>query len=410
MTADRCYPDNVGIAETASAAPFPYPDGAIRRHSLVSLAVGETGHSKLNRMRILVRNVLLLVLLVGILLLLLEGRIRLLAPKQAGMGTYWGTIAVNDSVLGHRLRPGAVAVDHAIEFTARYAINEQGLRDDVVYNAHRGEGRTRFLLLGDSFAFGTGTDYEHIWPVLVEQTLAARGRRVELVKAGVPAYDTRLQVLYLNQMFPQTTPDAVILAFLPSHLFTNRPLRGDSGGDDRAQQVVVSADEKNETLHVVTLFQRLVMNSDRLYSFLYRITPRRQYFEVPPTPELQSRLSTTSSLLREAARFCRERGVPLVVLSIPQQFQVLVEGRGYRYKGMDMHYVDRELGRLAVQEGFRWISTLDTLASAYREKREDLYYRFDGHFNERGNRVVAEYFADQLELIVLAAGDAAPLH
>ena len=44
---------------------------------------------------------------------------------------------MNDSVLGHRHRPGAVAVDHAIEFTARYAINEQGLRDDVVYNAHR---------------------------------------------------------------------------------------------------------------------------------------------------------------------------------------------------------------------------------------------------------------------------------
>jgi hypothetical protein len=150
------------------------------------------------------------------------------------------------------------------------------------------------------------------------------------------------------------------------------------------------------------------MNSDRLYSFLYRVTPRREYFEVPPTAELQSRLATTSDLLRAAARFCRERGVPLVVLSIPQQFQVLVEGRNYRYKGMDMHYIDRELGRLAVQEGFRWISTLDTLASTYREKREDLYYRFDGHLNAHGNRVVAEYFADQLDPVVQAVADAAP--
>jgi hypothetical protein len=86
-------------------------------------------------------------------------------------------------------------------------------------------------------------------------------------------------------------------------------------------------------------------------------------------------------------------GESLAVLSIPQQFQVLVEGRGYRYEGMDMHYIDRELGRLAVQEGFRWISTLDKLSSTYRENREDLYYRFDGHLNERGNRVVAEYFS-----------------
>jgi hypothetical protein len=98
------------------------------------------------------------------------------------------------------------------------------------------------------------------------------------------------------------------------------------------------------------------------------------------------------------------------VLSIPQQFQVLVEGRGYRYEGMDMHYIDRELGRLAVQEGFRWISTLDKLSSTYRENRDDLYYRFDGHLNERGNRVVAEYFADQLDLVVQAWRDTAPVH
>jgi hypothetical protein len=105
-----------------------------------------------------------------------------------------------------------------------------------------------------------------------------------------------------------------------------------------------------------------------------------------------------------------QQGVPLVVLSIPQQFQVLAEGRGYRYEGMDMYYIDRELGRLAVQEGFRWISTLDILASTYREKREDLYYRFDGHLNERGNRVVADYFADQLDLVVQAWRDAAHVH
>ena len=362
-------------------------------------------------MRILVRNVLLVALLSGILFFLLEGSVRLWAPQQTRMEMLDGdSLAVEDSVLGHRLRPGAVAVDHAIEFTARYAINEQGLRDDVVYNAHKSTGHTRFLLLGDSFAFGVGSDYEHIWPVLVERAFAARGRRVELVKAGVPAYDTRLEVLYLNQMFAQTAPDAVILTFLPNDLFTNIPLRGDGEGADLAQQVVFSANEKDETLHVVTLLQRLLMNSDRLYSFLYRVTPRRQYFEVPPTAELQSRLATTSSLLREAARFCREQGVPLVVLSIPQQFQVLVEGRGYRYEGMDMRFIDRELKRLAVQEGFRWISTLDALASTYREKREDLYYRFDGHLNERGNHVVADYFADQLDLILQASQDPSPLH
>jgi lysophospholipase L1-like esterase len=297
-----------------------------------------------------------------------------------------------------------VAVDHAPEFTARYEINAQGLRDDVLYGPSKTEGRTRFLVLGDSFTFGFGNDYEQIWPVLVERGVAARGRPVELVNAGVPDFDTRNEVLSLSGLFAQTTPDVVILVFLTNDVFTNDPLEGDGG--DGAQRAEIGADAKNETLHSVTLLERLLMNNDRLYSALYRLTPRREYFEMPPTAELQSRLSNTSSLLREAARFCRERSVPLVVLSIPQQFQVLVEGRGYRYEGMDMHYIDHELERLAAQEGFRFISTLDTLAATYRADRADLYYRFDGHLNERGNRVVADYLADQLDSLLQASSDA----
>jgi hypothetical protein len=77
-------------------------------------------------MRILVRNILLVALLSGILFFLLEGGVRLWAPQQARMEMLGGeSLAVKDSVLGHRLKPGAVAVDHAIEFTARYAINNR---------------------------------------------------------------------------------------------------------------------------------------------------------------------------------------------------------------------------------------------------------------------------------------------
>ncbi|MET0163840.1 MAG: hypothetical protein ABW318_02400 [Vicinamibacterales bacterium] len=75
-------------------------------------------------MRILVRNVLLVALLSGVLFLLLEGGVRLWAPQQTWMEMLSGeSLAVKDSVLGHRQRPGAVGVDHAIEFTALYAIN-----------------------------------------------------------------------------------------------------------------------------------------------------------------------------------------------------------------------------------------------------------------------------------------------
>ena len=51
---------------------------------------------------------------------------------------------MQDPLLGHRLRPGAVAIDHALEFTARYAINEQGLRDTALYEALHTEDACAF--------------------------------------------------------------------------------------------------------------------------------------------------------------------------------------------------------------------------------------------------------------------------
>ena len=102
------------------------------------------------------RYVLLLLLLSAMLLMLSEGAVRLLAPQRPHMETVAGQSGRWDPLLGHRLRPGAVAIDHSLEFTARYAINQQGLRDTAVYEALNTEGRTRVLLLGDSFTFGIG--------------------------------------------------------------------------------------------------------------------------------------------------------------------------------------------------------------------------------------------------------------
>jgi hypothetical protein len=201
-------------------------------------------------------------------------------------------------------------------------------------------------------------------------------------------------------MFGKTAPDAVVFTFLSNDLFTNDPLQPERKNGAPAPSVAVRADEKDEGIHMVTALERLLMNNDRLYTVLYRLTPRRQYFERPPTSEVQTRLETTISLFREAARFCRENGVPLIVLSIPQLFQVLVEAKDYQYEGTDIRFIDRELGRLAKQEGFTWIPTLETIARTYRETGEDLYYRWDGHLNARGNLVVGEYFADQLDALL----------
>jgi len=105
-------------------------------------------------------------------------------------------------------------------------------------------------------------------------------------------------------------------------------------------------------------------------------------------------------LLRRAHAYCHEREVPFLVLSLPQQFQVLLET--HRYGTLDVRAVDRKLGAVAQQAGFPWIAALDTLAHAQRHEKTNVYYRYDGHLTAQGNRVVGLYVARQFEEILKA--------
>jgi hypothetical protein len=51
------------------------------------------------------------------------------------------------------------------------------------------------------------------------------------------------------------------------------------------------------------------------------------------------------------------------------------------------------LGAFADAAGFTWRPALPRLQELYRADGGDLYFRFDGHLNDRGNRAVADYLA-----------------
>ena len=78
-----------------------------------------------------------LVVAITLLLLLAEGGVRLFAPQHVDTSMLeGGSLAVEDSLLGHRNRPGAVARQHGPEFTEAYpaktATSSSPVRDRVM--------------------------------------------------------------------------------------------------------------------------------------------------------------------------------------------------------------------------------------------------------------------------------------
>ncbi len=299
--------------------------------------------------------------------------------------------AVEDSVLGHRYRPGARAIHRTPEFTAEYVIDADGRRAGTRCCDSLG---VRVLILGDSFAFGAGVPSDSVWTVVMARTLAARGLRVDVINAGVEAYDTRSETRVLAELAPQLQPDIVLLSFLANDVYTNQPLHAAPRRSSEEQR------GEGFALHSVAWAKRLAMQNDRLYSLLFLVTRRKEYYRVPASEQVALQFGVTRTLIDGMQSYCHARGIEFAVVSIPQLFTVLATARDYRFDGLDPSAIDANLAGLSREREFAWIEMESSLAAAYRTTRADMYYRVDGHLTAAGNRVVGERAAKALAPMV----------
>ena len=340
------------------------------------------------------RDTLLILAISAALLLLAELFVRLFLPQDYRTTSVNGlSLGMDDSVLGHLNRPGAHLVLEGPEFSVDYRVGDQGFRDTIVHTPVKPDSLLRILLLGDSFTWGAGVEYGGIWPVVFERACAGAGMRCDIIKAGVSGYDTRQEVLYLERLLPVYKPDAVILAFLPNDLATNLPVAGNDSLETlqalkQDSLLVRNQGDKDSRLQLVSLLKRLLLSNDAVYSKLYFNTDRSQYFALPANDRLRGQMEVTRQLLARALSFCRANRTAFVVLSIPQQIQVLVKAGGSAPEGIDVDFVDREFSSFAHDHSFAWIPALPALAERYRTAHTDLFFRLNGHLNREGNAVV----------------------
>jgi len=301
---------------------------------------------------------------------------------------------------------------------AGYVLNARGMRTREYADAPA-PGVYRVVALGDSFVYGGVADAD-LWCSRLERGLAS-ARPAEVLRLGVPGTGPPFYLRLWELEASRLRPDVVIVGLYVGNDFFDE--QGRAGGWRGALDRAAAAS------YAVRLFRNLLRLDGPLMARAARASGVRHEtggFDVPgyvfddtrPTfsPEafaeierdhmtlcLRSagrrfavRLDRVMRVLREMrAQVARSRGVRLVVMVIPDEYQVhpdvalqaaRAEGRGP--EAYDLDRPQRELGRSLTDEGIEWVDLLP----AFRERgaHERLYAPRDTHWNRAGHRLAAE--------------------
>ncbi len=242
--------------------------------------------------------------------------------------------------------PNAEYRHKSADMTTTFRINAQGMRDDRDFAYAKPLGVKRIVSLGDSFTIGYEVDVDRTFSSVLERELRAAGHRVEVLNAGVSGFSNAEELLYLERELIRYAPDLVLVSFYGNDFVDNvRTGLFALEGDELValSHDYVPAGRLGNFLNTNWVFNFL---SERSNAFVFvkeeatkalkraiveqglrRIDEAAAKAEAgggaaaEPEPEAaaeadyESRLAV--AILERMYAFCRERGIPLVIQSIP---------------------------------------------------------------------------------------------
>ena len=170
-------------------------------------------NSSPSKFRNLAINLALVVLSVLITMVIVEVAVRIAGYKSIYAGTQFFDY---DSVLGWRLRPNLEGPFERPQFRTYVKINEHGLRDRD-YTYEKPVNNKRIVVLGDSFVWGYGVNGDKVFT----GRIAAELEGVDVINAGVTAYGTAQELLWLEREGVKYHPDLVIVVLYKNDLVDN---------------------------------------------------------------------------------------------------------------------------------------------------------------------------------------------
>jgi hypothetical protein len=304
----------------------------------------------------------------------------------------------------HAMRPGYA--------TPPVRTNSFGLRSPEV-EVPKPAGTFRILLLGDSFTLGFRARDEEVFARKLERLMRRdfASESIEVVNAGVLSYCPLLEYLQYRHHLHVLEPDLVVLNFdmsdVQDHLEYSRA--ASAGGGTPLFVTEPSLQQSPSSMPDLLSFQwagRRFTALKRRFESAVEDSPfardkDRYLWALDNGPELDPEVQSTLAPIAELARLLRHHGIPLVVATYPQPWQVAADAtplppirEQYGIGLNTVHLNDRAFRKLETFTREHDLPFLNA-TQAFREdaKPASLFIGNDFHFTPRGHDLYAEVLA-----------------
>jgi hypothetical protein len=246
------------------------------------------------------------------------------------------------------IRPNSRFWHTSVDGSWEFVTNSRGFRNTKEFAYAKPPGTFRVLCLGDSHTQGYEVRQEATFSAVLERYVEARGMNAEVLNAGVSGFSTAEALVFLENEGVKYDPDAVVLGFAGNDYEDN--WKAGLFGLDAEGRL---KEQRTEHLPGVSIQDAIyglpgvhwVSENSYFYSLLFngvwsyfkaRLAregaDRARAVKNGPDPEagdsFEHVLPTASEVSREQAalsvalidrmgRFCKERGIRLVVVDIP---------------------------------------------------------------------------------------------
>ncbi|MDP8246956.1 MAG: GDSL-type esterase/lipase family protein [Candidatus Tritonobacter lacicola] len=276
-------------------------------------------------------------------------------------------------------------------------INSWGLRDDE-FPLEKPEGEFRILCLGDSFTFGYLLPIEKSYPFKLEQCFAIKmpDIRVQVINAGIPAYEINRELALLKELGIKFSPDLVILQFqimdpYGAIEYAHWKRTGVLGEEDNAGQKLWLP--KLDLSATTELLRFLSYEVIRLLDL--KKTPKGALHAKVYTPRDNKAWELYKQVLTKMVEFTREQKIPIILLVLPDKIQL--------YSGSNKP--QRILKQYCAEQGIPVIDILPELKKV-RNHRIDIVQ--DRHFNGLAYNIIAQELFKYITSQYLKEGPTSP--